>query len=225
MGQKVHPLGFRLGITKDWLAKWQDEKNYAKLLHEDLAIRRLIESDYEGAGISKIEIERGVGEITVTVHTSRPGVVIGRGGGRIDETRGKLERLTGKRVRLNIQEIREPELDAYLVARNIADQLERRVSYRRAMKQAISRAMAAGAKGIKVSVAGRLVGQEIARRVTLHEGSIPLQTLIADIDYGFTEAHTTTGKIGVKVWIYKGNILPEAAETGLESAPVKESTE
>lgn len=222
MGQKVHPLGFRLGITKDWLAKWQDEKNYAKLLHEDLAIRRLIESDYDGAGISKIEIERGVGEITVTVHTSRPGVVIGRGGGRIDETRDKLERLTGKRVRLNIQEIREPELDAYLVARNIADQLERRVSYRRAMKQAISRAMAAGAKGIKVSVAGRLAGQEIARRVTLHEGSIPLHTLIADIDYGFTEAHTTTGKIGVKVWIYKGNVFPEV---GLESAPAKESTE
>ncbi len=226
MGQKVHPVAFRLGITKDWLARWQDEKNYAKLLHEDLTIRQLIQSAYGGAGTSKIEIERGVGEVTVTIYTSRPGVVIGRGGSRIDEMRNKLESLTGKKVRLNIQEIREPELDAYLVARNIADQLERRVSYRRAMKQAISRSIMAGAKGIKVSVAGRLGGVEIARRVTLLEGSIPLHTIIADIDYGFAEAHTTTGKIGVKVWIYKGDLLPELAEVeSMEATPPKEPSE
>lgn len=214
MGQKVNPIGFRLGQTKDWVAKWQDEKSYPKLLQEDLNIRRLIGSAYDGAGISKIEIERGAGEVTVAVHTSKPGVVIGRSGRAIDELRSKLESLIGKRVRLNIQEIREPELDAYLVAQNIAVQLEKGVSYRRAMKQAISRAITAGAKGIKVSVAGRLRGLEIARRVVLREGSLPLHTVIADIDHSLAEAHTAAGKIGVKVWIYKGNFLPEPVEAG-----------
>jgi len=156
-----------------------------------------------------LEIERGAGEISVAIHTSRPGVVIGRGGQRVDETRGIIERLTGKRIRLNIQEIREPELDAYLVARNIADQLERRISYRRAMKRAIQQTIDAGAKGIKVNIAGRLGGHEIARRVTEHQGSVPLHTLRADIDYGLAEARTTTGKIGIKVWVYKGNVSPE----------------
>jgi len=210
MGQKVHPVGFRLGIVKDWQGKWYESQNYAELLHEDLAIRRLIQENYNEAGISRVEVERRPGEVIVTVHTSRPGVVIGRGGQRVEEMRSVLEKIVGKRVHLNIREIREPELDATLMAQNIAQQLERRVSYRRAMKRAISQAMDAGAKGIKVSVAGRLGGQEIARRVTEHEGSVPLHTIYADIDYGFAEAHTTTGKIGVKVWIYKGNILPES---------------
>jgi len=209
MGQKVHPVGFRLGIIKDWQSKWQDDRHYAELLHEDLAIRRAIQSNYRGAGISRLEIERGAGEISVAIHTSRPGVVIGRGGQRVDEMRGIIERLTGKRIRLNIQEIREPELDAYLVARNIADQLERRISYRRAMKRAIQQTVDAGAKGIKVNIAGRLGGHEIARRATEHQGSVPLHTLRADIDYGLAEACTTTGKIGVKVWVYKGNVSPE----------------
>lgn len=210
MGQKVHPIGFRLGSFKEWQAKWHDDQNYAALLHEDLAIRRAIKSNYVGgAGISRVEIERGTNEVTVTINTSRPGVVIGRGGQRVDEMRGLLERVMNKKVRLNIQEIREPDLDAYLVARNIADQLERRIAYRRAMKRAISQTSNAGAKGIKVSIGGRLGGHEIARRVTEHTGSVPLHTLCADIDYGFAEARTNTGKIGVKVWIYKGNIVPE----------------
>ena len=209
MGQKVHPVGFRLGSYKTWQSKWHDAQNYAELLHEDLAIRRAIQSNYRGAGISPIEIERSTGEVSVTIKTSRPGIVIGRGGQRVDEMRGILQKLTMKKVQLNIQEIREPDLDAYLVARNIADQLERRISYRRAMKRAISQTIAAGAKGIKIGVSGRLGGHEIARRSTEHQGSVPLHTLCADIDYGLAEALTTTGKIGVKVWIYKGNIIPE----------------
>ncbi len=220
MGQKVHPVGFRLGSFKDWQSKWHDDRNYAALLHEDLAIRSAIQSNYGGAGISRLEIERGTGEVTVTINTSRPGVVIGRGGQRVDEMRGVLERLVGKKVRLNIQEIREPDLDAYLVARNIADQLERRISYRRAMKRAISQTTMAGAKGIKVQISGRLDGHEIARRTTEHQGSVPLHTLCADIDYGLAEAHTTTGKIGVKVWIYKGNIEPEPSYTAEREALV-----
>ncbi|MFA4835422.1 MAG: 30S ribosomal protein S3 [Dehalococcoidia bacterium] len=210
MGQKVHPVGFRLGSFKDWQSKWHDDNNYAELLHEDLAIRSAVRSNYGGAGISKLEIERGTGEVTVTINTARPGVVIGRGGQRVDEMRGLLEKVTGgKKVRLNIHEIREPELDAYLVARNIADQLERRISYRRAMKRAIQQTIDAGAKGIKISISGRLDGHEIARRTTEHQGSVPLHTLCADIDYGLAEALTITGKIGVKAWIYKGNIVPE----------------
>jgi len=228
MGQKVHPVGFRLGSYKTWQSKWHDARNYAELLHEDLAIRRAIQSNYRGAGISHIEIERSTGEVSVTVKTSRPGIVIGRGGQRVDEMRGILQKLTMKKVQLNIQEIREPDLDAYLVARNIADQLERRISYRRAMKRAISQTIAAGAKGIKIGVSGRLGGHEIARRSTEHQGSVPLHTLCADIDYGLAEALTTTGKIGVKVWIYKGNIIPEprrVTEVGVlepaEEAPVE----
>lgn len=212
MGQKVHPVGFRLGSYKTWQSRWHDEQNYAALLHEDLAIRRTIKANYGGVGISQLEIERSTGEVTITINTSRPGIVIGRGGQRVDEMRELLQQLIGKKVKLNIQEIREPDLDAYLVARNIADQLVRRISYRRAMKRAISQTMSAGAKGIKVGISGRLGGHEIARRVVEHQGSVPLHTLCADIDYGFTEANTTTGKIGVKVWIYKGNIIPEARQ-------------
>ena len=208
MGQKVHPVGFRLGSYKTWLSRWHEEQNYAELLHNDLAIRQAIESHYKGAGISRVEIERGTGEVTVIINTARPGIVIGRGGQRVDEMRAILQKLTPKKVRLNIQEIREADLDAYLVARNIADQLERRISYRRALKRAISQTMMVGAKGIKVSIGGRLGGHEIARRVTEHQGSVPLHTLCADIDYGLAEARTNTGKVGVKVWVYKGNIAP-----------------
>ena len=218
MGQKVHPVGFRLGSYKTWQSKWHDELNYVELLHEDLAIRRAIRKSYKNAGVSKIEIERGVGEVTITINTSRPGIVIGRGGQRVDEMRGILQGLTKKKVHLNIQEIRVPDLDAFLVARNIADQLERRISFRRALKRALSQTMDAGAKGIKVNIAGRLGGAEIARRTTEHLGSVPLHTLRADIDYGLAEAHTTMGRIGIKVWIYKGDILPEPKMAELDEA-------
>ncbi|MBT9165538.1 MAG: 30S ribosomal protein S3 [Chloroflexi bacterium] len=227
MGQKVHPMGFRLGSYKTWLSRWHDKGSYADLLHKDLAVRRAIESHYQRAGISRVEIERGTGEITIIINTSRPGIVIGRGGQRVDEMRGILQKLTMKKVHLNIQEIREPDLDAYLVARNIADQLERRISYRRAVKRAISQTMEAGARGIKVRIGGRLGGHEIARRVTEHQGSVPLHTLCANIDYGLAEALTNTGKIGVKVWIYKGNFIPEprrVAEVGVLE-PATESVE
>jgi len=210
LGHKVHPYGFRIGIIRDWRSRWYDEKHYAELVLEDVDIRRVILTSYREAGISQIEIERKANEVTVTVNTARPGVVIGRGGQRVDELRGILEKRTGKKVRLNIQEIREPELDAALVAQNIAEQLKRRVSFRRAVKQSISRTMLRGAKGVKVKVAGRLGGAEIARQEVAHDGSVPLHTLRADIDYGFAESLTAMGLIGVKVWIYKGDILPEA---------------
>ena len=211
MGHKVHPFGFRIGIVKDWRSRWYDEKHYAELVHEDIDIRRIIHSSYQEAGISQIEIERKANEVTVTVHTARPGVVIGRGGQRVDELRLLLEKHTEKKIRLNIQEIREPELDAMLVAQNIAEQLRRRVSYRRAVKQSVSRTMLRGAKGVKIKCSGRLGGAEIARHEVGHEGSVPLHTLRADIDYGFAESLTAMGLIGVKVWIYKGDILPEAS--------------
>lgn len=227
MGQKVHPVGFRLGSYKSWQSKWHDDLNYADFLHEDLAIRNAIHKSYRNAGISRIEIERGVGELTVALNTSRPGVVIGRGGQRVEETKTMLQKLTHKKVHLNIQEIRVPDLDAYLVARNIADQLEKRISFRRAMKRALTQTMDAGAKGIKINVAGRLGGKEIARRTTERQGSVPLHTLRADIDYGFAEAHTDHGKIGVKVWIYMGDIVPETHPQvqvgGVE--PIIETTE
>ena len=218
MGHKVHPTGFRIGITQDWRAKWYADKHYAEFLHEDLKLRQAIGSKYAEAGISLVVIERQSNKVSITIHTSRPGVVIGRGGQRVDEMRHYLEDLVGKRIQLNIQEIRQPELDAYLVARTIAEQIERRIAYRRAIKQAVFRTRQAGAKGIRVSCAGRLGGAEIARRQTIHEGRVPLHTLRADIDYGFTEAHTTLGRIGIKVWLYKGDILPEPK--GLEVAEV-----
>ncbi len=227
MGNKVHPVGFRLGTYKTWLSKWHDESNYAEFIHEDMAIRKAIHKNYHNAGISKIEIERGAGELTITINTSRPGVVIGRGGQRVEETKGILQKLTHKKIQLNIQEIRVPDLDAYLVARNIADQLERRIAFRRAMKRALSLTMDAGAKGIKINIAGRLGGAEIARRTCEHLGSVPLHTLRADIDYGLAEAHTSTGKIGVKVWIYMGDIVPDTfrqVQIGAV-APVIESVE
>jgi len=228
LGHKVHPFGFRIGIVKDWRSRWYDEKHYAELVHEDIDIRRIIQSSYQEAGISQIEIERKANEVTVTVHTARPGVVIGRGGQRVDELRLLLEKHTEKKIRLNIQEIREPELDAMLVAQNIAEQLRRRVSYRRAVKQSVSRTMLRGAKGVKIKCSGRLGGAEIARHEVGHEGSVPLHTLRADIDYGFAESLTAMGLIGVKVWIYKGDILPEASlveEEEGEEALVEKSEE
>ena len=210
MGRKVHPMGFRLGIIRDWQAKWYADKHYIEFLQEDLKLRRAIQSSYNEAGISQVEIDRQANKVLITIYTARPGVVIGRGGQRVDEMRQHLESLVGKRIQLNIQEIRQPELDAYLVARSVAEQIERRVAYRRAMKQAIFRTIQAGAKGMRINCAGRLAGAEIARREMTHEGQVPLHTLRADIDYGFTEAHTVMGRIGVKVWIYKGDILPES---------------
>jgi small subunit ribosomal protein S3 len=212
MGRKVHPLGFRIGIIRDWQAKWYADKHYPEFIQEDVKIRKAIRLKYNEAGVSLVEIERQANRVMVTIYTSRPGIVIGRGGQRVDETRHYLEELIDKRVQLNIQEIRQPELDAYLVARTVAEQIERRIAYRRAMKQALFRTIQAGAKGMRIICSGRLGGVEIARRQMMHQGRVPLHTLRADIDYGFTEAHTTLGRIGIKVWIYRGDILPEVEE-------------
>ena len=218
MGQKVHPNGFRLGIIRDWKAKWYADKQYTEFLMEDLDIRRLIEKKYKDADISAVEIDRGSHQVSVTVYTAKPGIVIGRGGQRVDEMRALLEKETGKKVQLNIREIWAPELDALLVAKNIASQISNRVAYRRALKQAITRTMQRGAKGIKINIAGRLGGAEIARSEKDSEGKVPLHTIRADIDYGLAEAHTTMGRIGIKVWIYKGDILPEPKMNAAEEA-------
>jgi small subunit ribosomal protein S3 len=225
LGHKVHPTGFRLGVIRDWQSKWYSETRYAEFVKEDTRLREAIRSKYPEAAISLMEIDRQAKDVTITLYTARPGIVIGRGGQRVDEMRVYLEKIIGNRIRLNIQEIRQPELDAYLVARAVAEQIERRVAYRRAMKQAIFRTIQAGAKGIKISCAGRLGNAEIARRQTSHQGQVPLHTLRADIDYGFTEAHTTLGQIGVKVWIYKGQILPEAKVVEVEEKPVEAAAE
>ena len=218
MGQKVHPIGLRIGIIKDWESKWYaGKKEFAELLHEDLMIRKYIKERFNAAGVSRIEIERAANRVRVTIHTARPGMVIGRGGTEVESVRKALEEKTGKQIQVNIVEIKVPELDAQLVAENIASQLERRVSFRRAMRQAQQRAMRLGAEGIKISVAGRLGGAEIARTGWNPEGEIPLHTLRADIDYGFAEAATTYGQIGVKVWIYKGEVLPSKSQSS-ESA-------
>jgi small subunit ribosomal protein S3 len=209
MGQKVNPHGLRIGIIKDWDTKWYaDGKDFSEYLIEDVKIRKHIKNKLFASGISRVEIERAANRIKINVNTAKPGLVIGKGGTGIEELRKEIEKMTGKNVLINISEIKVPELDAQLVAENIASQLEKRISFRRAMKQAMSRTMKAGAKGIKTSVSGRLGGAEIARTEHYHEGTIPLQTLRADIDYGFTEANTTYGKLGVKVWIYKGEVLP-----------------
>ena len=212
MGQKVHPHGFRIGYLYGWQSRWFAGKTYTKLLHEDLTIRRTLSRMLIDASVSNVEIDRNANQVTVTIHTARPGIVIGRGGQRVDEVRKELERLTGRRMRVNIVEIRMPEKDASLVARAVAEQLERRVSHRRAMKQAAARTMQRGVEGIKIKVAGRLGGSEMSRKDTEMVGRVPLHTLRADIDYGTAEAHTTLGRIGVKVWIYKGDILPEIKE-------------
>ncbi len=209
MGQKVSPVGFRIGIIRSWDAIWYADKNYTKLLHEDLRIRDYIQKRLDNAGISRIEIERAANNLRLNIHTAKPGMVIGRGGSEVDELRKVLEKQTGKKLHINIIEIKVPELDANLVAENIALQISRRIAFRRAMRQAVFRSIKAGAKGVKVLCAGRLGGNDMARTEGYMEGTVPLQTLRADIDYGFVEAHTTYGRIGVKVWIYKGEILPQ----------------
>jgi small subunit ribosomal protein S3 len=211
VGQKVSPKGLRVGIIRDWDAKWYADKNYVELLHEDLKIRKFVKDKLYIAVVSNIEIERAANNrVKITIFTAKPGIVIGRGGAEVETLRKELEKMTKKQVNINIQEVKRPELDAQLVAENIASQLERRIAFRRAMKQSVSRTLRMGAEGIKVQVSGRLGGAEIARSEWYSEGKVPLHTLRADIDYGFAEANTTYGKIGVKVWIYKGEVLPEA---------------
>jgi small subunit ribosomal protein S3 len=211
MGHKVHPNGFRLGVSRTWNAKWYAGKGYTDLLKEDLTIRKLVSRRLANASVSLAEIERGINHVTVTVHTAKPGIVIGKGGANVEALRQQIGRLTTKKVKLEIKEIRQPELDAVLVAANIAQQLSRRIAFRKAMKQAVQRTMKAGAKGVKIAVAGRLGGSEMGRREWDKEGRIPLGTLRADISYGQVHAHTTYGRIGVKVWIYRGDITPERA--------------
>ena len=221
MGHKVHPMGFRIGVIRDWQAKWYADKHYKEYLQEDLKLRAAVQAMYPEAGVSLVEIDRQANNVSLTIHTARPGIVIGRGGQRVDEMRARLENLVGKRVQLNIREIQQPELDAYLVAKSVAEQIERRIAYRRTMKQAMLRSIQAGAKGMRISCAGRLDGAEIARRVTMHEGQVPLHTLRADIDYGFIEARTTMGRVGVKVWLYKGDILPTPKVEEVEEIPAE----
>lgn len=209
MGQKVNPIGMRVGIIRDWDSRWYAEKDYATLLHEDIKIREYIEKNLADASVSRIEIERAANRVNITIHTAKPGMVIGKGGSEVENLRNALNALTNKRVHINIVEIKKPDLDAKLVAENIARQLENRVSFRRAQKQAIQRTMRAGAKGVKTLVSGRLGGADIARSEGYSEGTVPLHTLRADIDYAHAEADTTYGKLGVKVWIYRGEVLPE----------------
>lgn len=208
MGQKIHPIGFRIGVIRDWDSKWYADKEFPALLLEDAEIRKLVKKKLYQAGISRTEIERQANKVRVTLHTARPGIIIGRGGKGVDEFREDLERITKKQVHVSVQEVRQPEIDAQLVAESIAQQIEKRISYKRAMKQSVTRGMRFGAKGIRVRVAGRLGGAEMARVDTDKQGKVPLHTLRADIDYGFAEAKTTYGHIGIKVWIYKGDILP-----------------
>lgn len=210
MGQKVHPKGFRIGIIRDWDSNWYADRDYVDLVHEDFKVRKFIKDRFYLAGISKVEVQRTGNRMRVTIYTAKPGIVIGRGGTEVEVLKAKLTEMTGKNISVNIQEIKKPELDAQIVAENVAQQLEKRVSFRRATKQAVGRTMRAGAVGIKVMVGGRLGGAEIARSEWYAEGKVPLHTLRADIDYGFAEANTTYGKIGIKVWINRGEIMPEA---------------
>ena len=209
MGHKVHPYGFRLGVTRTWTAKWYHDKEYTSLLQEDITIRKLVSARLANASVSGLEIERNFGQVTVTVHTAKPGIVIGKGGQNVEILRQQIGALTKRKVKLEIKEIRQPELDAYLVAMNISQQLSRRIAFKKAIKQSIQRSMKAGAKGVKIMVSGRLGGAEMGRREWDKEGRIPLGTLRADISYGQVHAHTTYGRIGVKVWIYRGDFAPE----------------
>ena len=221
MGQKVNPHGLRVGVIKDWDSRWfAQDAQFGDLLVEDYNIRKFLKNKLFAAGVAKVEIERTAKRIKISIFAAKPGIIIGRGGSEIEKLKKELETMTGKNVALNIEEVKHPDVDAQLVAENIAAQLERRISFRKAMKSVMGRAMKLGAKGIKTSCAGRLGGAEIARTEQYHEGTIPLQTLRADIDYGFWEANTTYGKIGVKVWIYKGEILPESKKAA-KAAPAK----
>ena len=213
MGRKVHPYGFRLGVIRDWKSHWYAEgEEYADLLHEDLEIRQFVQDTMRRAGISRVEIERFPNQVSITIWTARPGIVIGRKGSSVKMLRKELGEMTGKRIYIDVQDVEQPELDAKLVAENIVSQLERRVSSRRAMQRAVQAAMRAGAQGIKAMCKGRLFGSEMARQAWQREGRVPLHTLRADIDYAQEEARTTAGRLGVKVWIYKGEILPEVKE-------------
>jgi small subunit ribosomal protein S3 len=227
VGQKIHPVGMRLGITRTWDSRWFEKKHYVEWLHEDIAIRKSFNRWMRSASISKIEIERRANQARVIVNTAKPGIIIGKRGVGIDEIRKTLEQLTGKSVAVNVMEISHPELDARLVAQNIVDQLEKRIAFRRAMKQAIMRTMRAGARGIKVQVSGRLGGAEIARTEHNADGKVPLHTLRADIDYAQVEAFTTFGRIGVKVWIYRGEVLPDQprGDGALRDRPGRERRE
>jgi small subunit ribosomal protein S3 len=216
MGQKIHPEGFRVGYIHDWKSTWFEEKNFADVLQEDLQIRDHIVGKLSHAGLSNITIERR-GEVAVDIHTARPGIVIGKSGSEVDALRKELHKLTGSPVKVNIREVKRPELDAKLVAQSIAEQLQNRVAFRRAMKRALTSAMRSGAKGVKVQVSGRLGGAEMARTESYSDGRVPLHTLRADIDYGFFEAKTTTGRIGVKCWINKGEVMPEGFRSDLAS--------
>jgi len=218
VGQKVHPKGFRIGIIRDWDSNWYADRDYTDLLHEDYKLRHYIKEHFYTAGISKVEIQRTGNRARVTIHTAKPGIVIGRGGMEVEKLKADLIKMTNKNVNINIQEIKKPELDAQIVAENIAQQLEKRISFRRAMKQTVGRTMRAGAIGIKVAISGRLGGAEIARSEWYSEGKVPLHTLRADVDYGFAEANTTYGKIGIKVWVNRGEIMPEAKQRPKQKA-------
>ena len=223
MGHKTHPIGFRLGVIKPWQAVWFASKGpaYAKILRQDIAIRSAITKNFQDAAIARVEIERNSQDVTVSIHTARPGVVIGKGGQRVEDLKNLLEKVSGQKPKINVQEVRQPELEAPLVARSIAEQIERRIAFRRAMRQAMNRTMMSGAQGIKVLASGRLAGAEIARKERAMEGRVPLHTLRADIDYGFAEARTAMGRIGIKVWIFKGEILPELLEEEEDLAPIQ----
>src|SRR5215470_8928601 len=209
MGRKVHPIGFRLGYIKDWQSKWFADRNYMDQRHEDLQLRKTITTELANAGVARVEIERSASRIEVTVYTAKPGIVIGKRGAKVDDLKVGLEKRTGKKVKLNIQEIHQPELEAQLVAESIAEQINKRISYKRAMKQAVQRAMRLGAQGVKIKCSGRLGGAEMARIANESDGRVPRHTLRADIDYAQVHAHTTYGRIGVKVWIYKGEVFPD----------------
>ena len=220
MGRKVHPYGFRLGVIKDWRARWYSDKGrYTELLGEDRMIREMIRKEMPKASISDIEIERQRNYVHVWIHTAKPGIIIGRKGANVNQLRTRLQEVTNKRVKVDVTEITRPEIDAYLVAESIAEQIEKRISHKRAMKQAVTRAMRQGAEGIMITVAGRLSGSEMARMETQREGQVPRHTLRADIDYAHAEALTTFGRIGIKVWIYKGQVLPGKTVPTPQSAP------
>ena len=220
MGQKVHPIGFRLGVIRTWESNWYAEKDYSKLLHEDLKLRNYLKERLHHAGISKVEIERAAGKAKINIFAARPGIIIGKKGSEVEMLKKELAKLTDKEVFINIQEVRKPEIDAQLVAENVALQLVRRVAFRRAMKKAVSQSLKFGAEGIKIECSGRLGGAEMSRREWYREGRVPLHTLRADIDYGFAEAKTTYGVIGVKVWIFKGEVFEGDKDFSAVAAPV-----
>ena len=219
MGRKVNPISFRLGGVKDWESRWYADRTYTEQLHQDLALRSLIRQRLQNAAVAHVRIARSGDELTIGVHTAKPGVVIGKGGATVDALRRDLEQRTGKRINLNIEEIRQPELEAQLVAESIGEQINKRVSYKRAMKQAVQRAMRSGARGVRIRVSGRLGGAEMSRSAVEKDGRVPLQTIRADIDYGLVHVPTTYGRIGVKVWVYKGDVLP-SGQIDLRPAPV-----